>query len=139
MRRTLRDLADAREELISIEQEFTRLQKRIEAVRDSVAAALVRLFGEQSPAFSGLAEEEIVERIAGRVVARLNIAPMSQPTANRKYVREKEAAGFLGVSVSALRDWRSRRPPSGPPVTKLDKMVMYSVKGLTTKRYGGER
>lgn len=40
MRRTPRSLADAREELVQIQEEFTRLQKRIEAVRDSVAEYL---------------------------------------------------------------------------------------------------
>ena len=137
MRRTPRNLADAREELVQIQAEFTRLQQRIEAVRDCVTDSLVRFLGEQRPAFAGLKEEALIERIVGRVVARLNIATKSQPTADRKYVREKEAARFLGVSVSALRDWRSRRPPSGPPVTKLDKMVMYSVKEL--ERYMEER
>jgi hypothetical protein len=41
MRRPPRSLADAREELVQIEQEFVRLQKRIETVRDSVADSLV--------------------------------------------------------------------------------------------------
>jgi hypothetical protein len=54
MRRTPRTVADAREELVQLEQDFTRLQKRIEAVRDSVANALVRLFGEERPALAGL-------------------------------------------------------------------------------------
>jgi hypothetical protein len=57
-------LADAREELVQIEKEFTRLQKRIEAVGDCVTDSLVRLFGEERPAFAGLKEEELIERIA---------------------------------------------------------------------------
>ena len=60
MRSTPRGLADAREELVQIEQEFTRLQKRIEVVQESVANALVRLFGEERPAFTGLKEEELI-------------------------------------------------------------------------------
>ena len=32
MRRTFRSLADAQEELVQIQEEFTQLQKRIEAV-----------------------------------------------------------------------------------------------------------
>jgi predicted DNA-binding transcriptional regulator AlpA len=51
------------------------------------------------------------------------------PSGNR-YVREKEAATFLGVSVSTLQDWRSRMTGGGPPVTKVGGMVMYSMKGL---------
>src|ERR1035441_5757765 len=71
MRSTPRGLADAREELVQIQEEFTRLQKRIEAVRDCVTDSLARFFGEQRPAFTGLQEEELIERIAGRVVARI--------------------------------------------------------------------
>ena len=111
MRRTPRSLADAREELVQIQEEFTRLQKRIEVVRDCVKDSLVRFFGEQRPAFTGLQEEELIERIAGRVVARLNIAPTSQPSGEKKYVRDTVAAKYLGVSAFALRSWRSRGKP----------------------------
>ena len=45
MRRTPRTLANAREKLVQLEQEFTRLLTRIEAMRDSVADSLVRLDG----------------------------------------------------------------------------------------------
>lgn len=128
MRKAPRTLADARGELVSIEQEFTRLQKRVEAVLDSVANALIRLFGEQRPAFAGLQEEELIERIAGRVVARLVPSPKPQPQGQKRYVREMEAAAFLGVSVFTLQSWRSKRTPSGPPFTKVGSMVMYSVK-----------
>jgi predicted DNA-binding transcriptional regulator AlpA len=64
------------------------------------------------------------------VVARLGTPPQSQAQGEKRYVREKEAAAFLGVSVSALRSWRSKRSPSGPPVTRIDRMVFYSMKGL---------
>lgn len=130
MRRTPRSLADARDELVQIEEELTRLQKRIEAVRDSVADSLVRLFGEQRPAFTGLREEELIEKIAGRVVARLGTTPKPQALGEQRYVRDKAAAAFLGVSVATLRSWRSRGEPCGPPVTRTGRMVMYSMKGL---------
>jgi hypothetical protein len=48
-------------ELAHIRRESTCLQKRIEAVRDSVADSIVRLFGEQRPAFTGLDEEALIE------------------------------------------------------------------------------
>ena len=76
-RRTLRDLADARKELLEIQQEFVHLQKRIDAVRDSVADSLTRIFGEERPAITALAEEELIEKIAGRVVSRLGITLQS--------------------------------------------------------------
>ena len=57
MRRTLRDLADARKELIEIQQEFVRLQKSIDAVRDCVTDSLTRFFCSERPAITALAEE----------------------------------------------------------------------------------
>src|ERR1017187_2950095 len=137
MRRTPRSLVDAREELAQIEQEFTQLQKRIEAVQDSVANALVRLFGEERPAFAGLQEEAFIERVAGRVVDRLRFSPNPPAKGEKRYVRDVEAAAFLGVRVGTLRSWRSRGEPSGPPVTRMGRMVMYSMKGL--EQYMEER
>jgi predicted DNA-binding transcriptional regulator AlpA len=64
------------------------------------------------------------------VVARLGITPQSQLQGEKRYVREKEAAAFLGVSVFTLQSWRSRGEPCSPPVTRMGKMVMYSMKGL---------
>jgi predicted DNA-binding transcriptional regulator AlpA len=64
------------------------------------------------------------------VVARLGTPSKPQAQAEKRYVREREAAGFLGVSVSALRSWRGKRSPSSPPFTKVGGMVMYSVKEL---------
>jgi hypothetical protein len=52
------------------------------------------------------------------------------PLSNQRYVRDVEAAAFLGVSAFTLRSWRSRGEPCGPPVTRMGKMVMYSMKEL---------
>jgi len=137
MRRTPRSFADVREELVHIQEEFRRLQKRVEAVRFSVADSIVRLLGGQHPAFSGLQEEELIERIAGSVVARLSTLPKSRGIGESRYVRDKEAAAILGVSAWTLRSWRSKKPTSGPPFTRMDRMVMYSVKEL--ERYMEQR
>jgi len=123
-------LADAREEFVQIQEEFKRLQKRIEVVRDSVANALVRLFGEERSAFAGLQEEAFIDRIAARVVFRLEARPKAQAKGEQRYVRDVEAAAFLGVRVGTLRSWRSRAEPCGPPVTRMGRMVMYSMKEL---------
>jgi hypothetical protein len=66
MRRTLRDLANARKELLEIQQEFVHIQKRIDAVRDCVTDSLTHIFGDERPAITALAEEELIERVAGR-------------------------------------------------------------------------
>jgi hypothetical protein len=130
MRRTPRTLTDAREELVQVEREFTQLQKRIEAVRDVVTDSLIRLFGEERPAFAGLREEAFIERVANRVVARLGTSPKFHALGETRYVRDVEAAELLGVSVWTLRGWRSKREPCSPPVTRMGSMVMYSMKGL---------
>jgi predicted DNA-binding transcriptional regulator AlpA len=126
-----------REELVQIQEEFVGLQKRIDTVRDSVADSLVRLFGEERPAFTGLREEALMERLAGSVVARLAASPKPQARAETRYVRDIEAAAFLGLSVSTLRSWRSRGKPTGPPFAKVGGMVMYSLKEL--EKYMEER
>lgn len=130
MRRTLRDLSDARRELVEIQHEFVRLQKRIDMVRDCVTDSLRRIFGEERPAFTVLAEEEFIENLAGRVAARLGTQPAAKKGIGNRYIREKEAAEFLGVSVFSLRSWRSRGTGGGPSWTKVGGMVMYSVKEL---------
>ena len=130
MRRTPRSLADAREELVLIQEEFTQVQKRIETVRDCVADSLVRLFGEERPALAGLQEEAFMERVAERVVTRLKARPNAQVQGESRYIREKEAAAFLGVSVFTIRSWRSRGEPCGPLVTRMGKMVMHFMNGL---------
>jgi hypothetical protein len=99
--------------LVQIQEKLTRLQKRIEAVRDCVTDSLVHFLGEQRPAFTGLKEEELIERIAGRIVARLGTPPKPQARGETRYVREKEAAAVLGVSIPALRSWRGKRSRSG--------------------------
>jgi hypothetical protein len=130
-------LADARKELLEIQQEFVRLQKRIDAVRGCVTDSLTRIFGEERPAIAALAEEELIERIAGRVAARLGALPAAKKQIDNRYVREKEAAAFLGVSVFSLRSWRSRGEPCGPPFPRMGSMVMYSVREL--ERYMEQR
>jgi len=137
MRRASRSLVDVREELAQIQTEFILIQPCLDAARESVTDVLTRIFGEQRPAFSGMAEDEIIERIGGRVVARLTTAPKPQSQPDKRYVRDVEAAMYLGVSPATLRSWRSRREPSSPPVTRMGKRVMYSVKGL--EQYMEER
>jgi hypothetical protein len=78
-----------------------------------------------------LQEEALIERIAGSVVVRLGtLPPKSKTEAEPQYLREHAAAKYLGVSASTLRSWRGKRRTLGPPVTRVGKMVLYSVKGL---------
>lgn len=79
---------------------------------------------------AALAEEEFIEKLAGRVAVRLGAASATKKDIGNRYVREKEAAEFLGVKVGTLRGWRSRVSGDHPPVTKVGGMVMYSKKAL---------
>jgi len=103
-----------------------------------VSDSLARFFGEQRPAFTELQEEELIERIAGSVVARIGTLPPKPKTeAEPQYLREHAAARLLGVSASTLRSWRSKKRKVGLPVTRVGKMVLYSVKEL--ERFMEER
>jgi len=62
---------------VEVQQEIVHLQKRIGAVRDCVTDSLTYIFGEERPAIAAMAEEELIERIDGRAVARLGITLQS--------------------------------------------------------------
>ena len=47
-----------------------------------------------------------------------------------RYVREGEAAKYIGVSVSTLRSWRTKRSKNGPPYTRLGRLVTYRIAEL---------
>jgi predicted DNA-binding transcriptional regulator AlpA len=79
---------------------------------------------------AALAEEEFIEKLVSRVAARLGNQPVMQKQIGNRYVREKEASLFVGVSVQTLRAWRSRVSGDHPLVTKVGGMVMYSKKAL---------
>ena len=50
-------------------------------------------------------------------------------TASRgRYCTEQKAASYLDVKVSTLRDWRFRG--SGPPFSKLGRLVRYDLSAL---------
>ena len=78
----------------------------------------------------------LAERIAGRVATLLGNTPNHLAKGAQRYVREKDAAAFLGISVYTLQAWRSKGS-SGLPFTKVGSMVMYSVKEL--ERFMGQR
>ena len=49
-----------------------------------------------------------------------------ETTARR--LSEREAAGYLGISVRTLQDWRQRR--TGPAYSKVGRRVVYDVLDL---------
>ena len=115
MRKTPRSLADAREELVQVQEEFTRLQKRIEGVRDCVADSLVRFFGEQHPQSTGWRKRNSSKRLLAVSLPRLAPHHQSLRQKRSRNTCEHAATRLLGVSPSALRSWRGKRRALGPP------------------------
>jgi predicted DNA-binding transcriptional regulator AlpA len=124
-----RNIERAREELAQLHGEFLQLEKRVNSVRESLGRAITDLFGTDRPAFPALQEAALAARIAEVVLSRLPVSSLA-PTARKEYIREREAAQYMGVSVSALRSWRLFRSKNGPPFSRLGKMVLYPVKEL---------
>lgn len=114
-------LSDLRSDLFQIE-------KRVEAVRESIRTAEAELLRSvQSPA---LQEDTLVARIADGVLSRLAAAPRDATQGRNQYLREVDAAEYIGVSVHALRSWRSKRSKNSPPYTRLGRMVLYPLAEL---------
>jgi hypothetical protein len=109
--------------------ELLQLEKRVNSVRESLGKAIAELFGTDRQAFPALQEAALAARVADAVVSRLPVQSQVS-TARKQYVREREAAEYMGVSVSALRRWRTLRLKSGPEFTRVGRMVMYSMTEL---------
>jgi hypothetical protein len=125
---TFRGIERVREDVAQLHVELLQLEKHVNLVRESLGKAITDLFGTNHPAFPALQETAIAARIAEAVILRF--VPSQAPTIRKQYVREREAAAYMGVSVSALRAWRFKRSKNGPPFTRVGRMVMYPVKEL---------
>jgi len=124
-----RNIERTKEDLAKLHVELLQLEKRVNSVRESLERAITDLFGSDLPAFPALQEAALATRIAEVVLSRLSV-PSQAPAIRKQYVREREAAEYMGVSVSALRSWRMSRSKSGPPFTRVGKMVMYPMSNL---------
>lgn len=124
-----RNIERAREELAQLHGELLQLEKRVNSVRESLGKAMTELFGTDRPAFPALQEAALAARIAEAVVSRLAV-PAQSATARKQYVREREAAEYMGVKVSTLRAWRLLRSKHGPPFTRVGRMVLYPMAEL---------
>lgn len=114
-----------------------RLENRIEHVRDLLHKAISDLFGAELPAFPALQEDALIRRIAEALMTHLQAEPKTAPAARKPYVREKEAAEYMGVSVAALRSWRLKRSKNGPPFTHVGRLVVYPMTDLENHMRAG--
>jgi hypothetical protein len=94
----------ARKELAQLHGELLRLENGVNSFRESLGKAITELFGAGRHAFPAVQEAALAARVAEAVVSRLPV-PSQDATTRRQYVREREAAEYMGVSVATLRRW----------------------------------
>jgi hypothetical protein len=116
----------ASKELARLRNELLEFEKRIKDLRESLHSSEWELLSHNCQR-STSPEDKLVARIAEEVVSRLALASKDSGSQRKQYVREREAAEYMGVSVSALRSWRTKRSKNGPPYSRLGRMVLYSV------------
>ena len=126
----------ARDSLVCLDAELLELESHIRTVRDSIQSAITQSVQASQPPPPVLDEGALAARIARSVAARLATRPEVQKP-RKGFVREREAAEYLGVKVATLRAWRTRRSKHGPPFARLGRMVMYPVAEL--EKHMGER
>lgn len=112
--------------LSDLRNNLLHLEKEIEAVRESIRSAESELLPQDDQS-SASREDVLVARIVDGVFSRLATTPKDPNNERKQHLREKEAAHYMGVSVSALRSWRTKRSNNGPSYTRLGRMVSYSV------------
>jgi hypothetical protein len=129
-----RNLERARQELIELHREFAQLERHIESLRESVRTSVTELFRTDRQAFPALDDATLATRIADAVISRLPV-PARTSSVQKGYVREREAAEYMGVKVATLRAWRIRRSQSGPPFARVGRMILYPVAELQARMY----
>lgn len=117
----------AKSDVARLRIELVEFEKRIKDLRELLHRTELEFLSlnSESPVFQ---EDRLVARIAD-LFSRLGDAKESSRE-RIGYVREGEAAKYMGVTVSTLRSWRTKRSKNSPPYTRLGRMVMYPVADL---------
>jgi hypothetical protein len=115
--------------LSELRGDILQIEKRVEALRESIRTAETELF-RRNVQPTVLHEDTLVGRIVEGVFSRLATAPRDANLERKQYLREREAAQYMAVSISALRSWRTKRSKNGPPYVRLGRMVLYPVSGI---------
>lgn len=129
MSTAFRNIERAKDELAQLHGELLQLEKRVNSVRESLGKAITELFRTDRQEFPALQEAALAARVAEAVVSRLPIQAPT-PRVRKQYIREREAAEYMGVKVATLRAWRLLRSKNGPPFTRVGRMVMYPMAEL---------
>jgi predicted DNA-binding transcriptional regulator AlpA len=129
MSTAFREIEQAKGELAQVRAELIQLEKHLDRLHESVRKASVNLFGPDQQAFSRLDEVALASKISQILLSRISVITPN-PSSRKQYIREREAAEYMGVKVSTLRAWRIRRSSSGPPFLHIGRMVLYPIKAL---------
>lgn len=119
--RATTECARLRIELVEFEKRVKELQVSLHNIEWEVHSN-----SGQSPLHR---EDRLVTRIE-EVPARIAGAGSDSGRDRMRYVREGEAAKYIGVSVSTPRSWRTKRSKNGPPYTRLGRLVTYRIAEL---------
>src|SRR5712692_3540290 len=119
-----------RQELVRIQHEIADLEQRLSRLRDAITQTMTELFTQRHQGRETSFAEEALERVVAKVVSRLAKETKNWATIHKGLLKEREAALYMGVSVHALRRWRSKKSPLGPPFIKLGRPVLYPVTEL---------
>ena len=117
----------AKSDVARLRIELVELEKRIKDLRELLHSTELEFLcrSSQSPVFQ---EERLVASITDVLSKFANAKDSSYE--RTRYVREGEAAKYIGVTVSTLRSWRTKRSKNSPPYIRLGRMVMYPVAEL---------
>ncbi len=124
-----RDIERAKRDLAELHEEFLMLCNRVDSLSEVLRKSMTELFGPKCRGIHTLDEAVLAAKVADAIAARLPVPPQDAAT-RKRYVREREAAEYMGVKLSTLRAWRLRRSQNGPPFARIGRMVMYPVEGL---------
>ncbi len=125
---SLEGLEKASRELNCLRTEFGEFEKRVKGLWESVhrIVEIPHAYGANHLLFKRTGSPQGSDEVS----SRLAIATNDSSRERTRYVREREAAKYIGVSVSALRRWRTDWSRNGPPFTRLVRLVMYPIAKL---------
>jgi hypothetical protein len=106
-----RSIERAKEEPAQIHAEVVQLEARVDALHRSLSKAIAELFGTDRKAFPASQEAALAARIVEAVLSRHPVNPHAS-IPRKQYVREREAAEYMGVRVSTLRSKHGLRSPA---------------------------
>jgi hypothetical protein len=108
--------------------ELVEFENRVKELQESLHNIEWKLHNNncQSPLHH---EDRLVTRIE-EVLARIVDSGSDSERDRRRCTKEGDAAKYIGVSVSILRSWRTKRSKNGSPYTRLGRLVMYPIAEL---------